>query len=261
MTATDVRPDSAATKPLYYRYSVLLTAISRFFRGFIPFAAVIVFNAIVQMVLIWIFDPIPGWNAPFIIATIISFVVLLWAFHALNVTALAVATGKTHLREVAKSGKNWLAFSLWSVAIYVLVLIGMIVGTTIAGAWPALADFGGIGVGTMISGAWLALAVLAILPFVPMAAADGNQNPVVTNFKIIGERSLRYVVTAVILGALIVIHNLMKVADGFFIGGNLGSVILWLFWGVIAAWYLSALALIYRSTNAGTNNRQSSNAD
>lgn len=242
MTATDVRPDSAATKPLYYRYSVLLTAISRFFRGFIPFAAVIVFNAIVQMVLIWIFDPIPGWNAPFIIATIISFVVLLWAFHALNVTALAVATGKTHLREVAKSGKNWLAFSLWSVAIYVLVLIGMIVGT-------------------MIAGAWLALAVLAILPFVPMAAADGNQNPVVTNFKIIGERSLRYVVTAVILGALIVIHNLMKVADGFFIGGNLGSVILWLFWGVIAAWYLSALALIYRSTNAGTNNRQSSNAD
>lgn len=242
MTATDVRPDSAATKPLYYRYSVLLTAISRFFRGFIPFAAVIVFNAIVQMVLIWIFDPIPGWNAPFIIATIISFVVLLWAFHALNVTALAVATGKTHLREVAKSGKNWLAFSLWSVAIYVLVLIGMIVGT-------------------MIAGAWLALAVLAILPFVPMAAADGNQNPVVTNFKIIGERSLRYVVTAVILGALIVIHNLMKVADGFFIGGNLGSVMLWLFWGVIAAWYLSALALIYRSTNAGTNNRQSSNAD
>ena len=243
MTGTDVTPDSASAKPLYYRYSVLLTAISRFFRGFIPFAAVIVFNAIVQMVLIWIFDPLPGWNAPFIIATIISFVVLLWAFHALNVTALAVATGKTHLREVAKSGKNWLAFSLWSVAIYVLVLIGMIVGT-------------------MIAGAWVALAVLAILPFVPMAAADGNQNPVVTNFKIIGERWLRYVVTAVILGALIVINNLMKVANGFFIGGNLGSVILWLFWGVIAAWYLSALALIYRSTNAGTNNsRQFSNAD
>jgi hypothetical protein len=229
-------PPSTETKPLHYRYSVLITAIGRFFRGFIPFAAVIVFNAIVQMVLIWIFDPLPGWNAPFIITTVISFVVLLWAFHALNVTALAVATGKTDVSTVAKSGKNWLTFSLWSVAVYFLVLLGMIVNS------------------------WLPLVVLAILPFVPMAAADGKRNPIVTNFKVIGERWLRYVITAIILGALLVFSTLMSAVNGFFIGGNLGSVIVWLFWGVTAAWYLNALALIYRSTNTGAENEQSSNA-
>lgn len=238
MTTTEATPPatptSAKTKPLHYRYSVLITAIGRFFRGFIPFAAVIVFNAIVQMVLIWIFDPLPGWNAPFIITTVISFVVLLWAFHALNVTALAVATGKTSLGVVAKSGKNWLAFSLWSVAVYVLVLIGMIVNV------------------------WLPLVVLAILPFVPMAAADGKRNPIVTNFKVIGERWLRYVITAIILGALLVFSTLMSAVNGFFIGGNLGSVIVWLFWGVTAAWYLNALALIYRSTNTGADQEDSS---
>lgn len=238
MTTTEATPPAAPTtadaKPLHYRYSVLITAIGRFFRGFVPFAVVIAFNALVQMVLIWIFDPLPGWNAPFIIATVISFVVLLWAFHALNVTALAVATGKTSLIAVAKSGKNWLAFSLWTVAMYVLVLIAMFVST------------------------WLALAVLAILAFVPMAAADGKRNPIVTNFKVIGERWLRYVITAVILGALLVFSTLMSGINGFFIGGNLGSIIVWLFWGITAAWYLNALALIYRSTNTGAETEDSS---
>ena len=228
MTTTEATPTTSAdTKPLFYRYSVLITAIGRFFRGFVPFAAVIVFNAIVQMVLVWIFDPLPGWNFSFIFTTIISFVVLLWAFQALNITALAVATGKTSLGEVARSGNNWLAFSLWSVLMYVLVVIGTFIDV------------------------WVALAVLAVLPFVPMAAADGQRNPIVTNFKVIGERWLRYVITAIILGALLVFSTLMSAVNGFFIGGNLGSIIVWLFWGVAAAWYLSALALIYRSTNTG----------
>ncbi len=228
MTTTEATPTTSAdTKPLFYRYSVLITAIGRFFRGFVPFAAVIVFNAIVQMVLVWIFDPLPGWNFSFIFTTIISFVVLLWAFQALNITALAVATGKTSLGEVARSGNNWLAFSLWSVLMYVLVVIGTFIDV------------------------WVALAVLAVLPFVPMAAADGQRNPIVTNFKVIGERWLRYVITAIILGALLVFSTLMSAVNGFFIGGNLGSIIVWLFWGVTAAWYLSALALIYRSTNTG----------
>ncbi|NQU38029.1 MAG: hypothetical protein HQ526_10605, partial [Actinobacteria bacterium] len=80
MTTTEATPETSTdSKPLVYRYSVLITAIGRFFRGFVPFALVIVFNALVQMVLIWIFDPLPGWNAPFIFTALVSFIVLLWA--------------------------------------------------------------------------------------------------------------------------------------------------------------------------------------
>ncbi len=227
MTTTDVAAEPKAQKPLHYRYSVLITAIGRFFRAFVPFAIVIVFNALVQMTLIWIFDPLPGFNPAFIITCLISFVVLLWAFHALNVTALAAATGKANLSEVTKMGANWLMFSVWSVAMYVLVLIGIIINT-------------GIG-----------LLVLLVLPFVTLAAADGKRNPLLVNFKVIGERFIRYLITAIILGAILIISTVLSAVNGFFIGGNLGSIIVWLFWGVAAAWYLSALALIYRSTNAG----------
>ncbi|NQU37185.1 MAG: hypothetical protein HQ526_06245, partial [Actinobacteria bacterium] len=167
----------------------------------------------------------------------VSFIVLLWAFHAFNITALAVATGKTTIGEVARSGKNWLAFSIWSVVMYVLVMIGTFIST------------------------WVAFAVLALLSFVPMAAADGKRNPVVANFKVIGERWLRYIITAIILGALLAFSTLMSGVNGFFIGGNLGSIIVWLFWGVTAAWYLSALALIYRSTNTGAQDDESSAVD
>lgn len=230
MTTTESTPEAMATteKPLNYRFSVLFTAIARFFRGFSLFAVIILVNAAVQTALVGFFDPVPELSAIFIITVLISFVVLVASFYFLNLTALTVATQKPKFSTVFKrSAGQWGRFVAWSVIMYVLVLLGLIVNT------------------------YLGLAVLLVLPFVTLAAADDQRNPLAINFRVIGGRAVRYIITAVILGIILVISNLLTSVNGFFIGGWLGALLTWLYWGLLASWYLTALALIYRSTRAG----------
>ncbi len=216
------------TKPLHYRFSVLVTAVGRFFRGFVPFVVVILVNAVIQTALIAAFDPEPGWSAVFILTLIVSFVVLAGSFYLLNLTALGVATGKVSLTSIVPRGvEQWGRFVLWSVVMYLLVLVGLIVNTT------------------------LALVVLLIFPFVTLAAADDKKNPLAINFRVIGGRPIRYIITAIILGVILVLSNVFTSVNGFFIGGWQAALITWLYWGVFASWTLAALALIYRSTLAG----------
>ncbi len=216
------------TKPLHYRFSVLVTAVGRFFRGFVPFVVVILVNAVIQTALIAAFDPEPGWSAVFILTLIVSFVVLVGSFYLLNLTALGVATGKVSLTSIVPRGvEQWGRFVLWSVVMYLLVLVGLIVNTT------------------------LALVVLLIFPFVTLAAADDKKNPLAINFRVIGGRPIRYIITAIILGVILVLSNVFTSVNGFFIGGWQAALITWLYWGVFASWTLAALALIYRSTLAG----------
>ncbi len=222
--ATTAKP----TKPLHYRFSVLVTAVGRFFRGFVPFVVVILVNAVIQTALIAAFDPEPGWSAVFILTLIVSFVVLVGSFYLLNLTALGVATGKFSLTSiVSRDVEQWGRFVLWSVVMYLLVLVGLVVNTT------------------------LALVVLLIFPFVTLAAADGKKNPLAINFRVISGRPIRYIITAIILGVILVLSNVFTAVNGFFIGGWQGALITWLYWGVFASWTLAALALIYRSTLAG----------
>lgn len=227
---TDPVAGSKRTKPLHYRFSVLLTAIPRFFRGIVPFVAVIIVNAIVQGLLIAAFNPQPGWSFEFIATLAISFVVLVGSFYFMNLTALSVATGKADLGAIfARSGSQWGRFVLWSVVMYLLVLIGLIINTGVA------------------------LVVLLVLPFVTLAAADDKKNPLAINFRVIGGRFIRYLITVIILGVILVLSNIFTSVNGFFVGGWQGAIITWLYWGVFASWTLTALALIYRSTNAGDN--------
>ena len=227
MTTIQAEP-ATPTKPLHYRFSVLLTAIPRFFRGIVPFAAVIIINAIIQGLLIGAFNPQPGWSAEFIGTLAISFVVLVASFYFLNLTALSVATGKAQLGSIfSRSGSQWGKFVLWAVVMYLFVLIGLIINTG------------------------LALLVLLVLPFVTLAAADEKKNPLAINFRVIGGRAVRYIITALILGVILVLSNIFTSVNGFFVGGWQAAIITWLYWGVYASWTLTALALIYRSTVAG----------
>ena len=54
---------------------------------------------------------------------------------------------------------------------------------------------------------YVGLAVLLVLPFVTLAAADDQRNPLAINFRVIGGRAVRYIVTAIILGIILVISN------------------------------------------------------
>lgn len=215
-------------KPHVYGFSVLISAIGRFFRGILAFLPIIIVNAIVQAFLISAFNPQPGLTVSFVVSVIISFLVLLASFFYLNVTALHVATGKARFSQVfGRSGGAWGLFALWAIIMYVVVLAGLIINT------------------------WVGLLVLVLLPFVTLAAADGKKNAIGTNFKVIAGRPVRYVITALILGIILVICTLLASVNGFFIGGWQASFIAWIGWGLLASWYLSALALIYRSTLAG----------
>ena len=218
------------TKPLHYRFSVLITAIPRFFRGIVPFAAVIVVNALIQALLVGAFNPQPGWSAVFILTLAISFAALVGSFYIMNLTALAVATGKPNLGSIfARSGSQWGKFVLWAVVVYLFVLIGLILNT------------------------YVAFVVLLVFPFVTLAAADDKKNPFAINFRVIGGRAIRYIITALILGVILILSNLFTSVNGFFVGGWQGAIITWLYWGVYASWVLTALALIYRSTIAGAS--------
>lgn len=230
MTTIETNPATPAVpaKPLHYRFSVLLTAIARFFRGIVPFAAVIAVNAIIQGLLLAAFNPQPGWSFEFIATLVISFAVLVGSFYFLNLTALSVATGKPQLGQIfSRTGAQWGKFVLWSVVMYLFVLVGLIINTGIA------------------------LLVLFVLPFVTLAAADDKKNPLVINFRVIGGRAIRYLITGLILGVILILSNILSSVNGFFVGGWQGAIIAWLYWGVYASWTLTALALIYRSTVAG----------
>lgn len=216
-------------KPQYYRFSVLITAIGRLFRSFVVLLVVIVANAVVQAALIAIFQPVPGVSLTFILTLLISLAFLVWGFYCFNLVALEGATGKPSVKSIfSPTAGQWAWFILWAAILYVIVVAGLIIDP------------------------YLAIAALVLLPFVSLAAADGNRNPIVTNFKVMWQRILRYLSVAIIFTPIVILSLLFTSINGFFIGHALGSFITWIFWGVLGAWYLNALGLIYRSTYAGS---------
>ncbi|MEI6621306.1 MAG: hypothetical protein WCP28_05305 [Actinomycetes bacterium] len=237
MTATQEIPPtpppavSAATaaKPeKFYGFSVLITGIARFFRAFVPLILVIVVNALVQA-LLTIPDYTVGFSAGFIATVIVSFVVLVWSFGLLNAAALNAATpGRVSIGSTfATLGAHFWLFVLWAVIEYLLVMAGLIVYT------------------------YGAFVVLLVTPFVTVAAMDGQKVAIVANFRAIGGRPIRWIFTTLILGIILVVSYLLTAVNGFFINGFLGSIITWVYWGILASWVLASYAALYRSTAVG----------
>lgn len=228
--STKVEP-AESTKPQPprpYGFSAILTGFGRLFRSFLSLVLVIVANALVQAVLVAAFDPQPALNPLFFVLLLISVAFFVWSFYSFNLIALEGSTGKPRFANIfRRTAREWGWFILWAFIMYVLVLAGLVVST------------------------YLAIAIIILLPFVTLAASDGNRNPLKTNFRVMGRRIWRYLVTAVIFLPLLGISLLFTSVNGFFIGGGIGSFITWLYWGVVGAWYLNTLGLIYRSTDAG----------
>lgn len=235
MTASTVPAPTATEQPKIFSFSALIAAIGRCFRGFGPLFVIVIVNALIQALLVGMFNPIPGFSFSFLLLALISFIVLIESFYAINVMSLNAATGKPRLANyLDRTGKAHLRFAGWSVLTYVLVMVGLMIST------------------------WLGLLVLAVLAYVPVIATDTGRNPLLTNFKTIGSRPIRWVVTMFFTGILLVVSVVLSGIGGFFIGGAghplagfINSMIAWICWGVVAAWFTSALALIYRSTRAG----------
>lgn len=213
----------------YYKFSVLITGIGRYFRAFLPLLLVTIVNALIQALLV-IPNIFPEMTLGFIATVIPSFIVLVVSFAILNGAALAAATpGRVSIKAGVQAGfaHFWL-FLLWAVVEYILVMAGLIIYAP------------------------LGLLVLLVTPFITLAAVDGKKNAIGANFRAIGNRFGRYLITVIIAGLLLVpVTYLLLVLEGLFINGFWGALLAWGLMGTYCSWVLASFAALYRSTKVG----------
>lgn len=216
---------STATEPRLYRVSVLATGFARMWRGWKVILPVIVVNALLQALLI-LLGVLPYLTIAFALVAVISFMILVKAYNFVAAAMLEAAVGPVNVRAVYDNlwSRYWVLLA-WSVGLGIVVLIGLSL--------------------YVVPG----FVVLALTPYLLMAVVDGQRNPLVVNFRTIGARWGRWLITVILMGVVLLIAWLFAALDGFFITGAPGSFLGWLVLGFIATWFLSAWALIYRSVN------------
>ena len=209
-----------------YRVSALASGFVRMWRGWTVTVPVVVVNALLLALLIWP-DPVPGQGALPIGLALLDAVVFLVAYGLISATALHVADGKVGWPQAIGVVRGNLArYAIWAVGLAVVAIIGRAVYT--------------------IPG----LLVLALTPFLLLAALDGQRNPLAANFRTIGRRFWRWLVTVIIAGLVVVIGSISSGLFTFFTRTPLATLVVWLVAGFVLAWFTTAWALIYRSASA-----------
>lgn len=227
-TSTAAEADAKATpKPKEFGFSALVTGLARMWRGTGAALTVIVLNAIVQSVTTWLDAPI-GLNITFILSLLASAVSLLLAGAILTQVGLRAVTGKVGLGAAWGHAKAHFGFFVaWTVIwIVILVLIAMVIGDL-----------------------WILVALVTI--YVPIAAADGANNPLSANFSAIKDRLGHWLMTAIVLFIIGFVVFLLTAVNVFFIKGMMASLIEWLVIGIGGWWLMTAWSAIYRSTRVG----------
>ena len=96
------------------------------------------------------------------------------------------------------------------------------------------------------------LLILALTPYVVIAAADGHEHPVRANFQAIKFHFGRYVglllVTVVLLFADV---SGQRRRFTFFVDGAPAAFLIWLYLGFIGCWLMTGWVLLWRSTPPG----------
>jgi hypothetical protein len=216
---------TAAEHAPLYRVSVLATGFARMWRAWRVLLPVVVVNALVQGVLL-LSGVLPYLTIVFVLTALLSFVVLVASFGLIAAAMLQAVEGP--------------------------VSAGAAVDTLRDRTWPLLAWSLGL---VLVAIAGFALyvvpgfVVLALTPYLLLAVIDGQRNPIAVNFRTIGARWGRWLVTVVIMGAICFIMWFLSALDGFFVTGAPGAIIAWLVLGMVSAWFTCAWALIYRSVS------------
>lgn len=217
---------SAPEAPVHlYRFSVLATAGVRMWRAWRIVLPVVLANALLQAGLL-IPGVLPYFSLTFVIASLLSFVILASAFGAVAVAMLQATEGSVESRLLwSELRARWLPLLAWS--------LGLVVAATIGFSLYVLPG----------------LAIIAATPYLLLAVVDGRHRPLVVNFRTIGARWGRWLVTIAVLSALCLILWVLTLVDAFFVGGPGGAFIGWIVLGVVASWFVCAWALVYRTVN------------
>lgn len=197
-----------------YGFSVLVTGFARMWRGVVPFLLVVLVNAVVQASVLGL----PWWW----LAIGISAAVLLISFAMTTHIALRSVSQRSGLVDLPDT--DLLRFSVWVVGWTVVVNLGLMF------YW------------------YPGLVLLALTPFVPVAAAAGARNPLAANFASIRARPLRWLVTVLISLGVILLVWLASALTSFFVQGWIAAFLVWVVIGFVAAWLLTAWSALYAST-------------
>ena len=213
-----------SSAPLY-RVSVLATGFARMWRAWRVLLPVVVVNAVVQGILL-LSGVLPYLTIVFVLTALLSFVILVASFGLIAAAMLQAVEGP--------------------------VSAGAAIDTLRARTWPLLAWSLGL---VLVAIAGFALyvvpgfIVLALTPYLLLAVVDGKWNPLAINFRTLGARWGRWLVTVVLMGVVCFVMWFLSALDGFFVTGAPGAIIAWLLLGLVSAWFTCAWALIYRSVN------------
>jgi hypothetical protein len=208
-----------------YRVSVLATGFARMWRAWRVLMPVVIVNALVQGILL-LSGVLPYLTIVFVLTALLSFVILVASFGLIAAAMLQAVEGP--------------------------VSAGAAVDTLRDRTWPLLAWSLGL---VLVAIAGFALyvvpgfIVLALTPYLLLAVIDGQRNPIAVNFRTIGARWGRWLITVAIMGAICFIMWFLSALDGFFVTGAPGAIIAWLVLGLVSAWFTCAWSLIYRSVN------------
>ncbi len=216
-----------AQAPKMYGRSVLATASVRYWRAAWIFLVVVLVNTAIQTALV-ASNPVPNLRIGFILWGLLSYLVLLIALVVIVTAGLAVSDAAPSLGQLARSVREhkWRVL-VWTVLWTFCALIGFAVYTV-----PGLV-------------------VLLLTPFVVIAAADGQRNPLAANFSAIGARPGRYLVTVVVSAFFLVLLYLFAAFVGFFLGDLAGPAAFWFGSGIVGSWMITGWCLLYRSTPVG----------
>lgn len=199
-----------------YGVSVLATGFVRMWRGFLPFVLVALVNALVQASLLYL--------TPFWLALGISAAVLLVCFALTTQIAVRSVTQRSGMADLV--GGDLVRFSLWVVGWTLVVSAGLALYF-----WPGVV-------------------LLALTPFLPIAAVTGARNPLAANFGAIRSHPFRWLVTVLITLVVVAVVWLASGLAAFFVGGWVAAFATWLVIGFVAAWLLTAWSALYLSTES-----------
>ena len=200
-----------------YGWSVAAAGFARMWRGSVPFLTVSVVNAIIQASLVGL--PL------FWLAWGMSAAVLLITFALMAHIADRSVYRRSRVGDLR--GARLTVFAVWVAGWTIVINVGLAFYF-----WPGLL-------------------LLALTPFIPVAAAAGVGNPLGANFAAIRSRPVRYLLTLALSFLVILAVWLAAALNAFFIRGWIASFSSWLIIGLVAACLLTSWAALYRSTPPG----------
>ena len=186
---------------------------------------VVIVNALVQGILL-LPGVLPYLTIVFVFTALLSFVILVASFGLVAAAMLQAVEGPVSVGAAIDTLRNrtWPLLA-WSLGLVLVAILGFSL--------------------FVVPG----FVILALTPYLLLAVIDGKGNPLAVNFRTIGARWGRWLVTVVLMGVICFVMWFLSALDGFFVTGAPGAMIAWLVLGLVSAWFTCAWALVYRSVN------------